>query len=138
MATKITTALDDDLDGGPADETVRFAAGGTEYEIDLTNKHAAAFRKQLAPFVEHARKAGRGQRRPRTTSSWQRSGDIRARAKEQDIAVSGRGASRQCRGAVRSHDQRILTAAHPWATGPGQPAQVSWSDTMSHTRICRK
>ena len=91
MATKITTALDDDLDGGPADETVRFAAGGTEYEIDLTNKHAAAFRKQLAPFVEHARKAGRGQRVPRTTSSRQRSGDIRAWAKEQGIAVSGRG-----------------------------------------------
>jgi hypothetical protein len=91
MATKITIALEDDLDGGPADETVRFAIGGTEYEIDLNNKHAAAFRKQLAPFVEHARKAGRGQRRPRTASSQQRSGDIRAWAKEQGIAVSGRG-----------------------------------------------
>lgn len=91
MATKVTIALEDDLDGGPADETVRFAVGGTEYEIDLNNKHAAAFRKQFAPFVEHARKAGRGQRRPRTTSSRQRSGDIRAWAKEQGITVSGRG-----------------------------------------------
>jgi Lsr2 len=70
---------------------VRFATGGTECEIDLNNKHAAAFRKQLAPFVEHARKGGRGQRRPRTTSSRQRSGDIRAWAKEHGIAVSGRG-----------------------------------------------
>jgi nucleoid-associated protein Lsr2 len=70
---------------------VRFAVGGTEYEIDLNNKHTAAFRKQLAPFIEHARKAGRGQRRPRTTSSRQRSGDIRAWAKEQGITVSGRG-----------------------------------------------
>src|SRR6266700_20046 len=68
MATKITTALDDDLDGGPADETVRFAAGGTEYEIDLTNKHAAACRKQRSPHPEHTRKSGRGQRRPPTTS----------------------------------------------------------------------
>jgi hypothetical protein len=25
MATKITVALDDDLDGGPAEETMRFA-----------------------------------------------------------------------------------------------------------------
>ena len=91
MATKITIALEDDLEGGPADETVRFAVGGTQYEIDLSKKHAAAFRKQLAPFVEHARKAGRGQRRPRITSSRQRSGDIRAWAKEQGIAVSGRG-----------------------------------------------
>ncbi len=91
MATKITVALEDDLDGGPAGETVRFGVGGTDYEIDLNKKNAAAFRKQLAPFVEHARRAGRGQRRPRTSSSRQRSGDIRAWATERGIAVSGRG-----------------------------------------------
>jgi hypothetical protein len=91
MATKVTIALEDDLDGGPADETVRFAVGGTAYEIDLNKKNARAFRKQLAPFVEHARKAGRGPRRPRTTSNRQRSGDIRAWAKDQGIAVSDRG-----------------------------------------------
>jgi hypothetical protein len=91
MATKITIALQDDLEGGPADETVRFGVGGTEYEIDLNKKNARAFRKQLAPFVEHARKAGRGQRRPRPASSRQRSGDIRAWAKAQDVVVSGRG-----------------------------------------------
>ena len=91
MATKITVALEDDLEGGPANETVRFAIGGTGYEIDLNKKNARAFRKQLAPFVEHARKAGRGQRRPRTSTSRQRSSDIRAWAKQQGIAVSGRG-----------------------------------------------
>jgi hypothetical protein len=91
MATKVMIALEDDLDGGPADETVRFAVGGTQYEIDLNKKNARAFRKRLAPFVEHARKAGRGPRRSRTTSSRQRSGDIRAWAKEQGIAVSDRG-----------------------------------------------
>ncbi len=89
MATKITVALEDDLDGGPADETVR--VGGTEYEIDLNKKNARAYRKQLAPFAEHARRAGRERRRPRTSSSRQRSGDIRAWANEQGIAVSGRG-----------------------------------------------
>jgi len=46
--------------GGPAAETVRFAFGGADYEIDLNKKNAAAFRKQFAPFIEHARKAGRG------------------------------------------------------------------------------
>ncbi len=91
MATKITVALEDDLDGGPADETVRFIVDGTQYEIDLNNKNAKAFRKHLAPFVDHARKAGRGQRRPRTSSHRQRSGDIRAWAKAQGIAVSDRG-----------------------------------------------
>jgi hypothetical protein len=93
MAQKITVALEDDLDGGPADETVRFGLSGAEYEIDLSKKNAAAFRKQLAPFIEHARKAGRGQgRRPgRTASSRERSGGIRAWAKDQGIAVSARG-----------------------------------------------
>ena len=52
MATKVTVELEDDLDGGPADETVRFGIGGSEYEIDLNKKNARAFRKQLAPFIE--------------------------------------------------------------------------------------
>ena len=30
MAAKITIVLEDDPDGGPADQTVRFAIGGTE------------------------------------------------------------------------------------------------------------
>lgn len=59
MATRITVALEDDLDGGPADETVRFTVGGTEYEIDLNKENARAFRKQLASFIEHARRVGR-------------------------------------------------------------------------------
>jgi hypothetical protein len=93
MATKITIALEDDLDGGPADETVRFGLSGAQYEIDLNKKNARAFRKQLAPFVEHARKAGRGQRRrpARTASSRQRSVDIRAWAQANGIPVSARG-----------------------------------------------
>ena len=93
MAQKITVALEDDLDGGPAEERVRFGLGGAEYEIDLSKKNAKTFRKQLAPFIEHARKAGRGQRRRsgRTSSSREHSGDIRAWAKDQGIAISERG-----------------------------------------------
>ena len=62
MAQKVTVALEDDLDGGPADETVRFGLGGSEYEIDLNTKKATAFRWRLAPYIDHARKAGRGSR----------------------------------------------------------------------------
>ena len=93
MAQKVTVALEDDLDGGPADETVRFGLDGAEYEIDLSKKNATAFRRQLAPFTEHARRAGLAQRRRpgRTASSRERSGDIRAWAKDQDITVSARG-----------------------------------------------
>ena len=93
MAQRVTVALEDDLDGGPADETVRFRIGAAEYEIDLSTKNARALRRRLAPFIDHARKAGRGpRRRPgRTAASRERSGDIRAWAKDHGIAVSERG-----------------------------------------------
>jgi Lsr2 len=93
MAQKVTIALEDDLDGGPADETVRFGFDGTRYEIDLSAKNARAFRTKLAPFVEHARTPARGPaRRPgRTAADRQRSADVRAWATRQGIAVSGRG-----------------------------------------------
>jgi len=93
VAQRVIITLEDDLGGGPADETVRFGFGGAEYEIDLTAKNAKAFRKALAPFIEHARKAGRSQsRRPgRAAASRQRSGDIRAWAKDHGIAVNERG-----------------------------------------------
>jgi hypothetical protein len=93
MAQKVTVTLEDDLTGGPAEQTVRFAFEGTDYEIDLNVKNAAAFGKQLAPYLEHARKAGRAQ--PRRTgqaaAGRQRSGDIRAWAKEHGLTVSERG-----------------------------------------------
>jgi Lsr2 len=93
MAQKITVVLEDDLDGGAADETVRFGIGGSQYEIDLSTKNATAFRRQLAPFIDHARKAGRApRRRPgRTAAGRERGGGIRAWAKDHGIAVSDRG-----------------------------------------------
>ena len=93
MAQKVTVALEDDLDGGPADETVRFAVDGADYEIDLRTSNADTFRRQLAPYLEHARRAGRSQpRRPeRAGAGRQHSGDVRAWAKGQGIVVSARG-----------------------------------------------
>ena len=93
MAAKITVTLDDDLDGGPAAGTARFAAGGAEYEIDLNQKNAAAFGQQLAPFPEHGRRAGRGPRRRagRSAAGRERGAAIRARANEQGLPVSARG-----------------------------------------------
>jgi hypothetical protein len=63
MAQKITVTLEDDLDGAPADQTVRFALDGTEYEIDLSASNATAFRERLAPYTARARKIGH---RPRS------------------------------------------------------------------------
>jgi Lsr2 len=93
MATKITIVLEDDIEGGPAEETLRFGLDGREYEIDLSSTNAAAFRQQIAPYIEHARRAGsrQPQRLVRTTASRERSADIRAWARDNGIAVSERG-----------------------------------------------
>ena len=92
MASRTTIALEDDLDGGPAEETLHFQLGAHEYEIDLNAKNASRFRAQMAPFVSHARKSGRGrQRSTRTASNRQHSADARAWAKEHGIQVADRG-----------------------------------------------
>ncbi len=93
MAQKVTVVLEDDLTGGPAGQTIRFAFEGTSYEIGLNAKNAATFSQKLAPYLAHARRAGRAQARHarRTAASHQRPGDIRAWAKEHGLAVSGRG-----------------------------------------------
>jgi hypothetical protein len=93
VATKVTVVLEDDLDGGPADETVRFGLDGVEYEIDLSKQHARTFRRELASFLVHARRAELGRRRrpARGSSGRRRSGDIRAWAKDAGIQVSDRG-----------------------------------------------
>ena len=94
VAQKITVALEDDMDGGPADETMRFGLDGSEYEIDLSKKNADRFRKALTPFTGHARRVtsgGQARQGGRIASARQRSADIRAWAKEHGIPVSERG-----------------------------------------------
>src|SRR5262249_14779022 len=90
MAQKVTVVLEDDLTGGPAEQTVQFAFDGTDYEIDLSATNAAAVGEQFAPYLEHARRPGRASSR-RTVANRQRSGDIRAWANEHGLAVNERG-----------------------------------------------
>ena len=56
MAQKIQTLFIDDIDGGEADGTVRFALDGAEYEIDLSSKHDEELRSALRGYIDHARK----------------------------------------------------------------------------------
>lgn len=59
MGQRIETILVDDLDSShAADETVRFGIDGTDYEIDLTARHAAELRSALNVYVGAARKIG--------------------------------------------------------------------------------
>jgi hypothetical protein len=90
---RVDVRLEDDLTGGPADETVEFGIDGRSYEIDLNARHAADFRRQLARFLEHASLVRPTQRRPpvRTLANRARSRQIRAWAEQQGFDVSERG-----------------------------------------------
>ncbi|MEX5270980.1 Lsr2 family protein [Kocuria sabuli] len=57
MAQTVKIILEDDLDGGPAEETVRFGLDGTQYEIDLSEENAAKLRDAVRPFIAKARRA---------------------------------------------------------------------------------
>ena len=56
MAQKVRIILEDDLDGGPADETIRFGLDGAHYEIDLSSANAARLCDAIRPFVAKARR----------------------------------------------------------------------------------
>ena len=60
MAKQIIHKLVDDLDGGDADETVKFALDGVQYEIDLSASNAGKLRDVFAPYIASGMKVGRG------------------------------------------------------------------------------
>jgi hypothetical protein len=99
VAQRTEIVFTDDLDGGPADETVRFGIDGTQYEIDLSKTHADELRSALEPFVASARRAaaaagGGGGKRP-ARSAARRGGpspsDVRAWARSEGIEVKDKG-----------------------------------------------
>lgn len=91
MAQRTIVELVDDIDGGEAAETVKFALDGNEYEIDLSEKRAKSLRGALGNYIENARKIG-GKRK--SGGSRKSSGDaavIRAWAKDNGWEVPERG-----------------------------------------------
>ena len=97
MAQKTVTYLVDDLEGGDADETVRFGLDGVEYEIDLSKKNASALRESLARFVSAGRRIGRtstrtsGRGRSSGTTDREQNKAVREWAKRKGLAISDRG-----------------------------------------------
>ena len=99
MAQKITTLFIDDIDGGAAEGTVRFALDGTEYEIDLNAEHSEELRSALGKYVTHARKVGGTARRGgratgrivRSASSALNTTEIRSWARENGYDIKDRG-----------------------------------------------
>ena len=98
MARKVHVVLEDDISGGPADETIYFGLDGTTYEIDLSEGNARALREVLSLYVANGRRvqghrgggAGRSPRGRRGGGS-DRPGQIRAWARENGIEVNERG-----------------------------------------------
>jgi Lsr2 len=96
MAQITEVRLLDDIDGGEAAESVAFSLDGKSYEIDLSEKHAAALRDAFAPFVSSARRAGgTAAARPRMSTRAGRpraeTAAIREWASANGLEVSARG-----------------------------------------------
>ncbi|WP_033213780.1 histone-like nucleoid-structuring protein Lsr2 [Kitasatospora phosalacinea] len=104
MAQRVQVILEDDLDGGSADETVTFALDGVAYEIDLKSDNAEKLRGLLAPYVEKGRKqsgrltaprrggGGGGRSTGRAAAAGQAdTAKIRTWAKENGLPVNDRG-----------------------------------------------
>lgn len=74
--TVVSEILIDDLDGSPAERTVRFSWDGVAYELELSKKNAVAFDRAIKPYVSAARRS-RSQRGRRSSA---------ARAGKRDLA----------------------------------------------------
>lgn len=95
MSRKVQVLLEDDVDGTPGAETVRFGLDGKTYEIDLSEANARKLREALAPWVAAGRRATSRDEseatRKRPARRSQDTADIRAWAQANGIPVSARG-----------------------------------------------
>jgi hypothetical protein len=117
MAKKTRVLLVDDIDGSPAESSVKFGIDGSLYEIDLSGANDDALRKALAKFISNGTRLGRIHvaktrgavaplvRKPVGVNR-ERNAAIRAWAEQQGIAVSARGRIQEA--IVAKYD-----AAHP-------------------------
>jgi hypothetical protein len=95
MAQKTLVVLEDDIDGGEAQSTVRFSFEGVNYEIDLSAKNANQMKDDFAKYTGAGRRVGGRASRGRTAGSRgagrNRSAQVREWARDQGLKVSDRG-----------------------------------------------
>ena len=90
---KVQVVLQDDIDGSEPAQTVHFALDGTDYDIDLTEEHAAELRHCLQPWIAAGRRAD-STRIPAPRSKTQKpanTADIRHWAEQNGIPVATHG-----------------------------------------------
>jgi hypothetical protein len=97
MAQRVNVVLVDDIDNSDAAETVSFAIDGVDYEIDLSEEHAAELREAISLYTGHARRIGGRRKSTRRAAGTSNGGgdasaaDIRAWARENGWEVPERG-----------------------------------------------
>ena len=94
MARKVHVQLIDDISGEEAEESVRFALDGVEYEIDLAEENAVGLRKALRPYIARGRRirgSSAGQRSAGISSSREQTQRIREWAAANGYNPSARG-----------------------------------------------
>ena len=133
MAQKTVVLLEDDLDGGTADETVTFALHGVQYEMDLSTANAAGLRQVLAPYVGAGRRIG-----GRTVTRRRVGGGGPARTNREQLAAirawaRSRGLEVSDRGRIAAH---ILEAYNTGVVAP--PAEEPLAEAPSPRRRQRK
>ena len=113
VAQKVQILLVDDLDGGEATETVKFALDGTSYEIDLSENNAATLRDAFAVYIAEARKVGGGRRSSSTGATGkQRSSTGGPAASEIREWARANGMEVPERGRVSAEVRKAYEAAH--------------------------
>jgi hypothetical protein len=90
MSSKVLVILEDDVDGGEADETIEFGLDGTTYAIDLSDANANRLRGALDGYISKARKTS-GRRSSRRDRSKEDLKAVRAWAASNKIELSRRG-----------------------------------------------
>jgi hypothetical protein len=125
MATKTLVQLTDDLDPSlEATDTIRFALGNAEYEIDLADKHINELRSAFDKYIQHARKVGsrRGSAAPSARAASGRRQDlsqVRQWAASNGVELSTRG--RIAGGVLAAYDAKDVRALRA-ATGTPEPS----------------
>lgn len=90
MAKRVDVVIIDDLDESPADETVRFALDGVNYQIDLSAANAAEMRRVFARYVDAAQRTS-GRRTRGTAPKTSNANAVREWAVAQGYEVNPRG-----------------------------------------------
>lgn len=99
MSSTVQILIVDDIDGSPADETVRFALDGAHYEIDLSRRNATALRQMLSRYIKSGRRVsggegGRSSVTPSATGTAHRNGRVTTAGRAANARSTARGVSR--------------------------------------------